>query len=74
MIIRPIAIDIAAKVEAFVRQTVAPYEADLRRDHHGAPSDALVSEMRELTRSAGVLTPHILPGGDTSINAKRHWF
>ena len=34
-----------------------------RRDHHGAPLDELVIEMREKARAAGVLTPHILPDG-----------
>jgi acyl-CoA dehydrogenase len=53
---------IAAKVEAFVRDVVIPYERDGRRDHHG-PSDALVQEMRAKARAAGVLTPHILADG-----------
>jgi acyl-CoA dehydrogenase len=53
---------IAAKVEAFVRDVVVPYEKDGRRSAHG-PSDALVMEMREKARAAGVLTPHILPDG-----------
>ena len=57
------AAEIGAKVEAFVRQVVIPYETDPRRDHHGAPTDALVYEMREKARAAGVLTPHILPDG-----------
>jgi acyl-CoA dehydrogenase len=55
--------EIAARVEAFVRDVVVPYESDPRRDHHGAPLDELVMEMRELARAAGVLTPHILPDG-----------
>ena len=55
--------DIGAKVEAFVRDVVVPYERDPRRDHHGAPTDALMHEMREKARAAGVLTPHILPDG-----------
>ncbi len=54
---------IAARVEAFVRDVVVPYEKDPRRDHHDAPTDEMVMEMRELARAAGVLTPHILPGG-----------
>ncbi len=54
---------IAAKVEAFVREVVVPYEQDPRRDHHDAPTDELVFEMRELARKAGVLTPHILADG-----------
>ncbi|MGH6613448.1 acyl-CoA dehydrogenase family protein [Sphingomonas sp.] len=55
--------EIAARVEAFVRETVAPYEKDPRRDHHGAPTDALVAELKGKARDAGVLTPHILPDG-----------
>jgi len=54
--------DIARKVAAFVRKTVAPYERDPRCGKHG-PSDELVQELRGLARVAGVLTPHILPGG-----------
>ena len=54
--------DIGAKVEAFVREVVVPYERDPRCGSHG-PSDELVMEMREKARSAGVLTPHILPDG-----------
>ncbi|MGC4251375.1 MAG: acyl-CoA dehydrogenase family protein [Sphingobium sp.] len=57
------AAEIAAKVEDFVRHVVIPYEQDERRDHHGAPTDELVMEMREKARAAGVLTPHILPDG-----------
>jgi acyl-CoA dehydrogenase len=58
------ALAIAAKVEAFVREVVFPYEADPRRDHHGAPTDELVFEMKEKARAAGVLSPHILAGGE----------
>ena len=54
--------EIAARVEKFVRDVVVPYEKDPRRDDHG-PTDALVAEMREKARAAGVLTPHILPDG-----------
>src|ERR1700712_4344749 len=57
------ALEIADKVEAFVRTVVIPYERDTRRDHHGAPLDELVYEMREKARAAGVLTPHVLPDG-----------
>lgn len=56
------AAEIAAKVEAFVRGAVIPYERDPRRDHHG-PNDVMVMEMREKARAAGVLTPHILADG-----------
>lgn len=55
---------IAAKVENFVREVIVPYELDPRRDHHGAPTDELVFEMRDLARDAGVLTPHILADGN----------
>lgn len=55
--------DIAARVETFVRDIVIPYESDTRRDHHGAPLDEMVQEMRAKARAAGVLTPHILPDG-----------
>jgi len=57
------ALAIASRVEAFVRETVTPYEKDPRRDHHGAPTDELVMEMREKARAAGVLTPHIMDDG-----------
>ena len=53
---------IAHAVERFVRDVVIPYERDPRWGRHG-PSDALVAEMRDKARSAGVLTPHILPDG-----------
>ena len=56
------AAEIAARVEAFVRDVVVPYEKDPRRDDHG-PTDQLVAELREKARAAGVLTPHILPDG-----------
>ena len=54
---------IAAKVEAFVREVVAPYERDPRCGAHG-PSDDLIVELRDKARAAGVLTPHILADGD----------
>ena len=54
--------EIGARVAAFVRDVVAPYEHDPRRDAHG-PSDDLVRELIGLARTAGVLTPHILPDG-----------
>lgn len=54
--------EIAAKVEAFVRERIVPYERDPRSTSHG-PTDELVQEMRGLAREAGLLTPHILPDG-----------
>ena len=53
---------VALRVEQFVRETVVPFEQDPRLGSHG-PSDDLVYELRELARTAGVLTPHILPDG-----------
>ncbi len=55
--------DMAARVEAFVRDMVAPHERDPRCGAHG-PGDVLVRELRALARAAGVLTPHILADGD----------
>jgi len=55
--------EIGERVETFVRTVVVPYEQDSRRDHHHAPTDALVMEMREKAIAAGVMTPHILPDG-----------
>ena len=54
--------EIAAKVETFVRERVVPYERDTRLGPHG-PSEALVAELRDAARSAGVMTPHILADG-----------
>lgn len=57
------ALAIAQRVEAFVREQIIPYETDDRRDHHGAPTDELVIEMRAKAKAANVLTPHILADG-----------
>lgn len=55
---------IAAKVEAFVRDVVVPYERDPRiAIHRHGPPDDLVMELRAKARAAGVLTPHILSDG-----------
>jgi alkylation response protein AidB-like acyl-CoA dehydrogenase len=54
--------EIADRVEAFIRQTVIPFEKDPRRGAHG-PSEDLVRELRAKARAAGVLTPHILADG-----------
>jgi len=55
--------DLAERVETFVRNKVAPYERDPRRDHHCAPTDELVSELKGLGRAEGLLTPHIRDDG-----------
>lgn len=54
--------EIGARVEAFVRDVVAPYEHDTRLEDHG-PSEELVKELRDKARAAGVMTPHILGDG-----------
>ncbi|MGG5890239.1 acyl-CoA dehydrogenase family protein [Falsiroseomonas sp. HC035] len=58
----PRAVEIATRIEAFVRDVVFPYERDSRCGPHG-PSEELVRELRAKARAAGLLTPHILPGG-----------
>ncbi|MEM1020410.1 MAG: acyl-CoA dehydrogenase [Pseudomonadota bacterium] len=54
--------EIGARVEDFVRSTIAPYEQDPRMQDHG-PTEDLVLEMREKARAARVMTPHILDNG-----------
>lgn len=56
------AVEIAGRVEDFVRNTVAPYESDDRLGAHG-PTDDLALELKALARGAGLLTPHILADG-----------
>ncbi len=56
------AIDLARRVEAFVRETIVPYERDPRCGGQG-PTDDLVEEMRAKARAAGLMTPHIRPDG-----------
>jgi acyl-CoA dehydrogenase len=51
--------EIAARVEAFVRERIIPFERDSRQGEHG-PSDQLVAELRNMARSANLLTPIIL--------------
>lgn len=56
------ALEIAARVEDFVRTIVIPYEKDTRRTSHG-PTEELALEMKAKAREAGLMTPHILPDG-----------
>lgn len=56
------ALDIADRVETFVRGTVAPFERDKRLGAHG-PSEDLSKELKVLARDAGLMTPHILDDG-----------
>jgi acyl-CoA dehydrogenase len=55
-------VDLATKVEAFIREVVIPYEGDPRLGRHG-PAETLVTELRDKARAAGVLTPHIRDDG-----------
>lgn len=57
------ALEIADRVETFVRDVVATYERDPRLGAHG-PSEELVHELRDLARQAGVMTPHIPEDGE----------
>jgi acyl-CoA dehydrogenase len=54
--------ELAARIEAFVREQIVPYERDPRCGQHG-PAHGLVIELKNLARAAGLLTPHILPDG-----------
>lgn len=56
------ATDLASRVERFVREQVVPHECDPRWRPHG-PTEDLVAELRAAARTAGILTPHILPDG-----------
>lgn len=56
------AVDLAQRVEAFVRETVVPYERDPRCGAHG-PTGDLIGEMRTKARAARLMTPHIRPDG-----------
>lgn len=67
------ALEIGDRVETFVRTVVVPYESDARRDHHGAPTDELVDELKAKARAAGVLTPHILADGDHLTQVETAW-
>lgn len=51
-------LEIAGKVEAFVRDKVIPFEGDPRIGKHG-PSDELRLELTALAREAGLLAPHV---------------
>ncbi len=49
---------LAARVEAFIRDVVIPYERDPRVEAHG-PSDDLCRELQGRAREAGLLSPHV---------------
>ncbi len=66
----PRAEQIAARVEAFVRQTIIPYEQDPRRSSHG-PADSLVDEMRSRgARGGRADAAHPRPTAATSPSAR----
>ena len=67
--ISPEAVAIAERVEAFVRETVAPYERDARCGAHG-PSDDLATELRDLAKQRGLLVPHIREDGSHFSHAE----
>lgn len=56
------ALDIADRVEEFVRTRIVPFERDGRLGAHG-PSEDLSRELKALARDAGLMTPHILDDG-----------
>ena len=47
--------DLAARVEAFVRTQIIPYETDPRRDHHGVPADQPRRARAPLVATAAVM-------------------
>ncbi|WP_237267548.1 acyl-CoA dehydrogenase family protein [Sulfitobacter alexandrii] len=57
------ALDIADRVERFVRDQVVPLEPQARNSAHG-PSEALSDRLKDMARAEGLMTPHILDDGD----------
>jgi acyl-CoA dehydrogenase len=53
----PQLLELQAKVRAFIREEVLPYENDPRQDAHG-PHEDLRAELIEKARTVGLLTPH----------------
>jgi acyl-CoA dehydrogenase len=53
-------VDLAEKVQDFVKQKVVPYEKDPRWTAHG-PTDELRLELNALAKAAGVFAPHVPP-------------
>ena len=50
-------INLRERVESFIANKIVPYENDPRQTSHG-PSELLRRELVELTRQAGLLSPH----------------
>jgi acyl-CoA dehydrogenase len=51
-------LDLEARTQRFIRDIVIPYERDSRLTPHG-PAPALVAELREHARRAGLLAPQV---------------
>ena len=51
-------LELEARTQAFIRETVIPYERDARRTSHG-PSEELVKELRTKAKAAGLLAPQV---------------
>lgn len=64
--------DLAARVRAFVRDQVIPFERDPRNTAHG-PTDDLRLELNTLAREAGLLAPQVASeyGGQALTHAQR---
>lgn len=54
----PLELELAERVDRFVRDVVIPYERDPRIGRHG-PSDDLAQELKAKAREAGLLAPHV---------------
>jgi acyl-CoA dehydrogenase len=50
-------VNLRDRVDAFIREKIAPFENDPRQGPHGA-SEPLRRELLELSRAAGLLSPH----------------
>ncbi|MCB2049880.1 MAG: acyl-CoA dehydrogenase family protein [Novosphingobium sp.] len=57
------ALKIGTAVEAFVREKIVPLEKTAPRDHHGCPTAGFATELRNMAREAGLMTPHIRADG-----------
>lgn len=51
-------LELEARVTAFIRDEVMPYEGDPRVEHHG-PTDELCRELKAKAKAAGLLSPHV---------------
>jgi acyl-CoA dehydrogenase len=54
---------IAERIWDFIQSDILPHEAEAR-DHAHGPDEELLLKLRTRAREAGVLTPHVLPGGE----------